>query len=236
MHHGTDYSYALAASLGVLGRHEVSLTMGSDFDEYRRLMALARPDHAPGLPFDATIQDLHAGNALWIVGRDEDGTIMHTQALRLFDLGHRSLSDYLRWNFCAFRPSTVLIDEERSRYRPGPGAHRISGAVVYHGDVWLGGQPGRYRATGLSSILGRVAFTMAMRTWNPDHIFGFMANSVAQKGFPERQGYMHSEPHAINYAMADGSEALEGFMVYMAREDVRFILDLPLTEAKRIAA
>jgi hypothetical protein len=63
-----------------------------------------------------------------------------------------------------------------------------------------------------------------------------MAKSVAQKGFPERQGYMHCEPNAITYALKEGGEALEGFMVYMAREDMRFILDLPMDPALSIAA
>jgi GT2 family glycosyltransferase len=37
----------------------------------------------------------------------------------------------------------------------------------------------------------------AMQRWNPDYIFGFMARTVAFKGFAERMGYMHNEPGAV---------------------------------------
>jgi hypothetical protein len=231
-----DYSYAYATCIGMLESHGVTIVTGSDFAEYKQIMAQGRPDHAPGLPFDESLHDLNEASGLWIAGYDQDGDLMHTQALRLFNLGKRNLSGYLEANFCDFRPASIAIDRQRSRYRPGPGAHRISGQTVYHGDVWLGGAPGRYRGTGLSSILGRLAFSSAMRKWNPNHIFGFMAKSVAQKGFPERQGYIHCEPHAITYAVRDGGPGLDGFMVYMDREDIRFILDLPMAETLGLAA
>lgn len=235
-HIGNDFNFALPSSLAVLRRLKVSLTTGSDFEEFQELVHEGRPEQAPNRLFTPGWARPGAENAFWIIGRDETGRIMHTQAMRRIDLAQRPLSDYLQENFCEFIPDNLEIDRVRSSYRPGPSARRICGSVVFHADVWLGGDRGRYRGTGLSSLLGRYAFYSAMRAWNPDHVFGFMTNSVAQKGFAERQGYMHAEPGAMRFVMPESSVPIELFMVHMDREDLRFILDLPMAEVNSLAA
>ena len=210
--------------------------MGTDFEEYKTLLAEGRPDHLIGAPFDPEQHTLDETNGVWVVGRDADNTIIHTQALRLLDLKHQPLSEYLRRGFQQFPPSGLDIDYKRSRYRAGPGAQRIAGQVVYHGEVWMGGAPGRFRGTGLSSVLGRYAFLLAMQRWSPDHVIGFMPKPVAFKGFAERQGYMHAEPGCLRWFIKGEDNPLEGFMVYMSNEDIRFMLDMPLRDLEALAA
>lgn len=236
IYQGTDDSFVLAASLDLLKRHRVTLQTGSDFEEYRELLAEGRPDHQLGAPFDPRFHVLDESNGIWIVGRDETGRIMHAQALRMLDIGYAPLSEYMRHRFRDFPPSGLDIDFERSRYRAGPGALRINGRVCYHGEVWMGGEPGRYRGSGLSCVLGRYAFLTAMRLWSPDHVIGFMPRQVAFKGFAERQGYMHAEPGCLRWFMRGSDTPLEGFMVYMSNEDIRFVLDMPLAELVAQAA
>tara|TARA_R110002049_G_scaffold237447_9_gene410552 strand:+ start:1378 stop:2097 length:720 start_codon:yes stop_codon:yes gene_type:complete len=226
----SDDTHFMAASLDILNRNSVQLTLGTNFEEYRDLLAEGRPDHTIGAPFDPERHALNEANSVWIVGRDAEGRIMHTQALRLLDLRQNSLSEYLRHGFKEFPPSGLDIDYERSRYRAGPGAHRIAGRVIYHGEVWMGGAPGQYRGTGLSCVLGRYAFLVAMQRWSPDHVIGFMPKPVAFKGFAERQGYMHAEPGCLRWFIRGEDSPLEGFMVYMSNEDIRFMLDMPLRE------
>lgn len=230
IHTVNDDAHFMAASLDIIHRHNVTLSFGSDFEEYRAILKEGRPDHILGAPFDPEIHDLDESNALWIVGRDEDGTVMHCQALRMINLGFQPLGEYLRRDFRDFPPSGLDIDYNRSRYRAGPGAQRITGNVCYHGEVWMGGDPGKYRGSGLSCVLGRFAFLVAMQRWSPDHIFGFMPKPVAFKGFAERQGYMHAEPGSLRWFIRGQDNPLEGFMVYMSNEDVRFVLDMPLRE------
>lgn len=236
IHTVNDDSFVLAASLDVLNHHGISLTTGSDFEEYRALLGLGRPDHELGAPFDPAFHDLNSENAIWVIGRDETGQIMHAQALRMLDLGYKSLSEYMRQGFREFPPSGLDIDYERSRYRAGPGASRISGRVCYHGEVWMGGEPGKYRGSGLSCVLGRYAFLTAMQLWSPDYVIGFMPRPVAFKGFAERQGYMHAEPGCLRWFVKGSDKPLEGFMVYMSNEDIRFVLDMPLAELVAQAA
>jgi hypothetical protein len=236
IHSANDDAHFIAASLDILNRNSVKLTIGTDFEEYRSLLAEGRSNHLIGAPFDPLKHNLNEANSVWVVGRDADNRIMHTQALKVLDLEQRTLAEYLRRKFDAFPPSGMDIDYKRSRYRPGPGAQRIAGRVVYHGEVWMGGQPGQYRGTGLSGILGRYAFLLAMQRFAPDYVFGFMPKPVAYKGFVERQGYMHAEPGSLRWFVKGNDEPLEGFMAYMANEDIRFILDMPLRELMALAA
>lgn len=236
MHAFNDDNFFRAASMDILAQCQVTLTIGSDFEQYRSLLAEGRPDHILGAPFDPDLNDLNEKNAFWIVGRSENGTMMHAQAMRLLDTGVSSVGEFFRYNFKKFPPPGCDIDFQRSRYRPGPGAQRMKGRVCYHGEVWMGGEPGQYRGSGLSGVLGRFAFMTALQRLSPDHIVGFMLKPVAFKGFVERQGYMHAEPGALRWYKTGAEHPMETHMVYMSDEDVRFVLDMPVSELVAMAA
>lgn len=225
-----DGSQLIAASMDILTRHKISITVGDDFEEYRALLDEWRPGQPLSAPFDPNLQAMSPSNSFWIAGRDPMGKVVHTQAMRMFDLGDQALSDHMRDRFKEYPPSALEIDFERSRYRAGPGARQIRGRVCYHGEVWLDGSNGQYRGSGVSSVLGRFAFMTAMMRWSPDWVFGYMPKGVAWKGFAERQGYMHAEPGVLRWYRKDSDLPLEGFMVYMAREDIRYLMSMPLHE------
>lgn len=236
IHPGNEFRFAYASSLEQLRQHNIELTVGTDFEEFRELLAEARPGHAAGKLFAPGCEGKRRDQAFWIVGRDEDGSIMHTQAFLRFDLAELRLSDMLHQRFCQFIPANLDICEAQSSYRPGPSALRIRGVAVFHGEVWLGGDQGRYRGTGLSSMLGRHAFYSVTQAWDPDHLFGFMTNTVTQKGFAARLGYFRAEPGALRFALGNGGSPIELFMVTMSREDLNFALDLSTVECQALAA
>ncbi|KIC52008.1 hypothetical protein [Tateyamaria sp. ANG-S1] len=225
-----------AASSDIFNRFGIRLTLGHDFDEYREYVAEARPDHAVGDPFRTDLHRLHNRNAVWVIGRDETGQIMHTQALRVLPTASGSVADYFRAKFHGFSPSEMDIDYERSRYRAGPGAKRIKGKVVYSGETWIGGDKSRYRGSGLSSILGRYALLTALRELDANYVVGFMIKPVAYKGFCLRMGFMHAEPLALRWYVHGKPDPMETVMVYMSDEDIRFLLDLPTSEVEALAA
>lgn len=225
-----------ASSFEILNRLGIRLESGHDFERYRHLVAKGRPDHVVGDPFDNDKNLLGRGNAVWVIGRNEAGEIMHTQALRLLPTGRGSVADYFRINFRGFSPSGPDIDFERSRYRAGPGAKRIRGRVGYSGETWIGGAPGEYRGSGLSSLLGRYALLTALRQLDVDYVVGFMIRPVAHKGFCLRMGFMHVEPLALRWYVRNEPDPVEAVMVYMSREDIQFTLDLPATELDYFAA
>jgi hypothetical protein len=219
-----------AACSNVLLEHGMRLVVGSDFHEYSALVHSSRPNHLVGMPFDPDLNDLNETNAFWIVGLNDAGDVVHSQALRMLDLENATLGMYLLRNFRSFPPPGVDIDFDRSRYRAGPGAMRMSGRVAYHGEFWLHDQPGEYRGRGLSTVLSRQGFCRAMTRWDPDHIVAFMASRVAHKGLAARAGWMHTEPSALRWYIKEQDMPIEGFLGYVHREDIHYLLDISVAE------
>ena len=67
-------------------------------------------------------------------------------------------------------------------------------------------------------------------------MIGFMAQAVACKGFPQRLGWMHTQPGALRWFMKGRDTPMEGFMTFMEREDLHYVLELPLKDYVALAA
>ncbi|MEH6739958.1 MAG: hypothetical protein V7695_15645, partial [Sulfitobacter sp.] len=69
-----------------------------------------------------------------------------------------------------------------------------------------------------------------------DHMVGFMAKPVACKGFPQRLGWMHTQPGALRWYFEGRDDPVEGFMTFMERDDLHYVLELPLNDLIALAA
>lgn len=214
----------------VFAAHGLTLRVGYDFEEYREILSEARPDHTIGAPFNPELHDFTDHQALWIVAENDQGQTVHTQALRVLNLSRHSLGQYLSANFTDFPPPDIPLDLDRSNYRAGPGAQRMTGRVAYHGEFWLGGATGEFRGSGVSTVLARYGFWMAMQTWEPDFIFAFILNAVHHKGLAARTGWMHTDPSALQWFPQGGVTPIETVMAYLHNADVQFLLELPMGE------
>ncbi|MBD3665937.1 hypothetical protein [Sulfitobacter aestuariivivens] len=231
-----DGAQFFAASHDILHGAGIRIEIGTDFDEYAKIVKKGRPIQALGAPFDPKLHDLNEKNAFWLAAYNSDDVLIHTQAAKLTPMGGKTLSEYMLKRFREFPPALPDIDFVRSRYRATPGAHTISGEVVYHGDIWINKEAGEYRGVGLSSVFARYGLMLIMEQWNPDYIFGFMARTVAFKGFAERMGYMHNEPGSLRWYRMGSDTAMEGFLSYLSNADVRFLFEMPLYEIIQQAA
>lgn len=211
--------------LDIINDNGVMIEIGSDFDLYARYIAEHRTKLPLGLAFDPANQNLTDENGFWIVGWDHDGKMMHSQAMRMIDMSDIYLSDYLSENFQRFAPPGYTLDMARSMYRAGPGAKRITGKICYHGDLWVESSA-RYRGTGLPGVLARFALATSLLRWSPDHVFGFMAQHHAFRGLAEREGYMHCEPGALELHTRELNTVIRGFLTYMSREDLSFLMEI----------
>jgi hypothetical protein len=177
--------------------------------------------------FDPQHNDLNEATAFWIMGRDVQGEIVHTQAMRTIDLEGLTLALYLGAQFRNFTPAGYGIDKSQSHYLGAPGSRTIAGEVCYHGELWLKGGSDGYRGAGMTAVLARLALVMCLLKWAPDFVFGFMFPLAACKGLAAREGYMHTEPGSLYWAVSGQSAKMEIWTVWMSREDVRHILHIP---------
>jgi len=226
----TNYSYTQEC-LSLLDDRQLSVTIGTDFSEYARIVETERGVLPLGPPFDYRRQFMPASRGFWIIGRSPEGTLVHTQAIRLLDLRRQTLAAYMMGHYRKFPPGGLTVNDEKSWYRPGPGAHQIRGLAAYHGEVWLDGTCGRYRGGGLVDVLARLAFLTCENKWSMDYVFGFMLRSVARKGLAEREGYMHADPYCLSWTVEERAASLDCNMVYMSGEDIQHLMHVPLEAA-----
>lgn len=236
MQFSADAAPFIATSRDILFRQGIKLTIGSDFDEYSDIVANERPMQKLGAPFDPELHDLNESNAFWLIGRSEDGTLIHTQASKMVRLTDRPLSGYLLRQFRSYPPPLKGVDLRTSRFRATPGTHRIEGISAYHGEFWVAPERGKYRGVGLAPVFGRTGMLEMMRRWDPDWIYGFILNVVAYKGFGARIGYLHLEPSVLKWVVDGRDEPIDTFLAYNSREDLQYLLDLPLNDVLPEAA
>lgn len=232
-----DAAPFIATSRDILRAHGIEVTIGSDFEEYSQIIRDERKVQNLGAPFDHEKFDLKSSHAFWLTGRNDRGELIHTQAAKKVPLGGKTLAGHLLTGFRDFPPPLPGVDLKRSRFRATPGAHRIAGQVVYHGEVWMAPpDKGNYRGVGLSTVLARTGLLEVMRRWDPDYVYGFMLRKVAFKGFAERMGYMHNEPGALKWVVEGFDKPIEAFLTYLSQDDARYMLDIPVEHLVEEAA
>ena len=236
MQFSADAAPFIATSRNILFSQGIEISTGSDFEEYSEIVAKERPMQKLGAPFDPTLHGLNKSNAFWMIGRNEDGELIHTQASKRVRLSGRPLSNYLLRQFRAFPPPLPGVDLDSSRFRATPGTHRIAGTAAYHGEFWVAPERGKYRGVGLAPVFGRTGMLEMMRRWDPDWIYGFILNIVAYKGFGARIGYLHLEPSVLKWIVDGREEPIDTFLAYNSREDLEYLLDIPLNEVVAEAA
>lgn len=236
MQFSADAAPFIATSRNILFAQGITLTYGTDFEEYSSIVAEERPSQKLGDPFDPNIHPLLKNSAFWMIARNDEGELIHTQAAKRIRLSGRPLSSYLLRKFRAFPPPLPGVDMNTSRFRATPGTHRIAGTAAYHGEFWVAPDRGNYRGVGLAPVFGRTGMLEMMQRWDPDWIYGFILNVVAYKGFGARIGYLHLEPSVLKWVV-DGRDApIDTFLAYNSREDLEYLLDIPLSDVMPEAA
>ncbi|MEL7098112.1 MAG: hypothetical protein AAGM84_04715 [Pseudomonadota bacterium] len=226
----------VASSDSMLSELGIRLVTGRDFKRFKEIASQVRPDHTVQDPLNCDVADLDPKNAMWTIGYDAGGKVVFLQAMKVLQTGHGSVADYLGAHYADFLPERSTIDLSKTRYRPGPGAMRMRGRIVYSGEFWLDGEMAKLRGSRLSNVLSRYVYLLALNELNPDYFIAFMLHGLCAKGVSFRTGWHHTEPHALRWQMKDTAQQLEGSMLYMSRDDILFSLDLPVSETGAIAA
>lgn len=227
IHNTFEGTQFISQAIEIAKENKMQLQIGTCFAEYADLISTHLPEQPIGQPFDHKQNAFRPDSGFWVAGWSDSGELVHKQAVRIVDISHLTFSQYMVKRYADFLPHGFNLDPKKSYYNPGPAARKITGTICYHGDLWLSSQ---YRGSGLVNILARFALVNALQRWAPDFIVGFMTRSLAFRGLGEREGYMHSEPGCMYLRQLGDDALMEGFMVWMALEDIRHILTIPLLD------
>ncbi|MEM6888563.1 MAG: hypothetical protein AAF636_10545 [Pseudomonadota bacterium] len=199
--------------------------VGDDFSEYRNLRH-AQEDRPMYPMFDVASSYVDQSNGFWVCGFDKDDNLIHTQAIRLLDLTGVSLRQHMRVHRHKYITPNTTPDPDRTFYTQPPALRTISGKVCYHGDFWLKGGDEGHRSQGLTPLLSRIVFELALKTWAPNYIFAFVSKPVASKGMHFRCGYNHCEPGC--WIGPDNQVTDEDCLIWMTTKDlIHFIESEP---------
>ena len=214
-------SVRIASSLGMY------LQIGSDFNAFCRMATKHGNQKLIDPIFDPRQSDIGPKNGFWVIGCDRNGELVHTQAIRLIELGTSSFGEYLSSNLATFRPNGLAVDTEKSDWRLSPNAAAISGSVSYHGGLWVkGGQDG-FRGGCLTAVLTRFMLAICLLKWRPDFLIGFQAPHTMCRGLAAREGYMRTEQRTILWRQSNLDVLLEDWLVWMSQEEAEFNLSVP---------
>lgn len=149
--------------------------------------------------FDEALGGVTPETAFVLLGRNEKGEIVATQAARIYHWPETSLKEeatslrmfyadpdaaFARGDCCAI--STAV-------------ARKITGRVVFSGGIWYRRD---FRGKDLGTILPRISRAYAFTRWNTDFTIGMMGDTVIAGGLAERAGYTKIEPGCIRLVAA----------------------------------
>jgi len=150
-----------------------------------------RESWLPLLPvFDPGRGHFDQSAAICLLGRNDSGDVVVTQAARFFD--------WQKTNFHEEVTSLRMLyhDPDAQRQRgeamevTAPSARKIAGKVAYTGAHWC--RPD-FRGKGLPGITPRVARALAIAQWDVDFACTLMLEDVFSRGVARRAGYLNSE-------------------------------------------
>lgn len=205
-------------------RRGITLSLEDDFDALLATNEANRAHWYPLSPsFDPRIGAVHAGNAFWICGRNEDGDVVLTQVVRHFPMTDTTLAselDSLRIFYAdpkrQARPNEVCETSAAS-------AAQIGGSVVYSGGTWF--RPD-FRGRGLASVVPRLGRSIALSRWNTDYAFSLVERRLVETGLPRRYGFRRVE-FGVNWRNSKVGTDLDFALVWIGKDD--FIFDIETT-------
>jgi len=210
-----------------IAQHGVTLETGSDFRIYKNAIS-HQPEKGPVMPnFHPDYNKFDENTAFWMIGRDNEGQIVHTQAVRLLDLNGDSLANYIEGSFEEFTPKGWVFDAEKSQYYAPPGCHQIKGTVCCHGEFWLKGGNTGQRGAGMTILTARLAMVISLMKWAPDFIFALMTSNTICKGLAARAGFMHTGQMNRFWFLPDDEESVEAWAVWLTNHDIFHLLNIP---------
>lgn len=136
--------------------------------------------------FDPKNGGFNDDNAFCMVGRNQQGEIVATQAARLYRWPNTSFYEEARSLRLFYEdPASMKLPKERCEIT-APSTKFVSGNVCFSGGGWYRRD---YRKRNLSAILPRISRALAFTRWRTDYTVSVIAEKVILGGMADRSGY-----------------------------------------------
>lgn len=227
-----ELSSRLSSILRDLQALGLRVEIGDNFAKYRAIRN-QQTDRAPCYAmFDVAQSFVDRTNGFWICGYNLNDELIHTQAVRLFDLSDISLGEHLKDHRHKYITPDTTPDPDLTFYSGPEALHTITGKVCYQGDFWLrAGGLGGPRSQGATSLLSRVLLEVVAGAWNPSFIFALVPKKLASKGAHLRYGYCHCEPG--RWVGPDQQITEEDYLIWMGANDLTNLVAQPSQTIRR---
>ena len=137
----------------------ITITVGSDFNEYK-LIREKQENRSNIYPmFDSTCSFVDHTNGFWIIGSNQQGKVVHTQAIRLLEMSSTSLDEHLMLHRHKYITPGTTPNPDKTFFKVPGSLEHIKGKVCYHGEFWISSEE---RNQSLTQLLSRVVFDLAL--------------------------------------------------------------------------
>ncbi|MDA9513043.1 hypothetical protein XI04_08205 [Bradyrhizobium sp. CCBAU 11430] len=200
-------------------RKGVKLSIGYDFHQYvsmteaiptkGRTYPIFRPDRSPIKP----------GEGCWVVGVDKNSEIVLVEAARLYNLSNSNLAEHLQsLRFFYADPGKHAHPEDHCICR-APAARKITGTVVYHGDIWVRKD---FRGQGMAKIMAGIMRGVSLAMWAPDFTCGLGGQWSVDKRVYD---ISRCEPGGSILRLVDEDIVDDDWLFWTTREDLIRLVD-----------
>lgn len=200
-------------------RKGIRLSIGFDFHEYvsiteaiptkGKTYPIFRPDRSP----------IRTGDGYWVVGVDSNNEVALVEAVRLYDLSHSNLAEHLQsLRFFYADPAKHAHPQDRCICN-APTARKITGKVVYHGDIWVRTD---FRGRGLTKIITGVIRGVDLAMWAPDFTCGLAGRWSVDKRVYD---VAHSEPGGSVLRLVAEDIEDDDWLFWTTGEELRMLVE-----------
>ena len=201
---------AISIQLSKIEDRGIKLEIGYDFSYFKKV-AIKKYGRIGSL-FDPDFFRFTPENAFYMLGKDEEGNIIHTQAARLDVLYGETLADFLIFEF----PRIYNVPLRESQLSI---LNEMSGKFCYHGDMWF--DKNEKKGIHTSGHLGKLFSYLILTRWIPDYSYGFMEKRLACTGFGHKEGYYFSKPDGIKWdGLPPSPYVSSDYFLWMTKEDL----------------
>lgn len=211
----------------LIARLGITLQVGNDFEIFKFFVSDSERETPLDPIFSPVTSDINQVKGLWLLGRNPQGDVVQTQAMRMLDLGRGTMADFMDQKISDIRPHGYDVDLTKTRWRLSKQAAMMQGDVCYHGGLWIRKD---FRGGSLAALITRYLMAKTLLTLRPDYLVGLQAPITACRGLSAREGYLRLEQRSILWHLNNMDDVFEDWLVWMDREEAEFSLAVPPKE------